>query len=159
MSTADGSQFRKVKFQVANVNKAIGSVSNMIRNGNRVVFDAPWSYMENKTKKHTVAWRRRRRKRCGHDGGASRTRPEEQTALWEAGHVAWPVSPNDSNEGHGMWDRGGLPPMEDEEKMNEDKREQNNEEDEAEEEEEEHQKWRAMASLTYRADVTWRTTS
>ena len=39
MSTADGPHLRKVTFQVATVNKAYGSVSKMVRNGNRVVFD------------------------------------------------------------------------------------------------------------------------
>ena len=38
MSTADGGQLRKFTFQVASVNKARGSVSMMVRNGNRVVF-------------------------------------------------------------------------------------------------------------------------
>ena len=48
MSIADGSQLREATFQVANVNKALGSVSKMARNGNRVVFDASGSYTENK---------------------------------------------------------------------------------------------------------------
>ena len=37
-------QLRKVTFRVANVNKALGSVSKMVRNGNRVVFDTSGSY-------------------------------------------------------------------------------------------------------------------
>ena len=40
MSTSDGAQLRKVTFQVANANKALESVSKMVRNGNRVVLDA-----------------------------------------------------------------------------------------------------------------------
>ena len=48
MSTADRTQMRKVTFQVANVDKALGSVSKMVRNGNRVVFDTSRSYIENK---------------------------------------------------------------------------------------------------------------
>ena len=48
MSTSDGAQLRKVTFQVANVNKALGSVSKMVRNGKRVVFDTSGSYIENK---------------------------------------------------------------------------------------------------------------
>ena len=34
MSTSDGSQLTKVTFQVAKINKALGSVSKMLRNGN-----------------------------------------------------------------------------------------------------------------------------
>ena len=48
MSTSDGAQLRKVTFQVTNVNKALGPVSKMARSGNRVVFDASRSYIENK---------------------------------------------------------------------------------------------------------------
>ena len=48
MSTSDGGPPRKVTFQVGNVNKTLGSVSKMVRNGNRVVFDASGSYIENK---------------------------------------------------------------------------------------------------------------
>ena len=40
MSSADRSHPRKVTVQVANVNKPLGSVSKMVRNGNRVVFGA-----------------------------------------------------------------------------------------------------------------------
>ena len=39
VSTMDGSQCRKMVFQVAAVKKALGSVSQMVRNGNKVVFD------------------------------------------------------------------------------------------------------------------------
>ena len=55
MSTSDGAQIRKVTFQVANVNKALGSVSKMVRDGNRVVFDTSGSYTENKRTKY-VLW-------------------------------------------------------------------------------------------------------
>ena len=50
MSMSDG-------FQVANVNKALGSVSKMVRNGNRVVFDTSGSYIENKMT-NDVLWLR-----------------------------------------------------------------------------------------------------
>ena len=48
MSTASGAQLRKVTFQAANVNKALGSVSKMVRNRNRVAFGTSRSYIENK---------------------------------------------------------------------------------------------------------------
>ena len=48
MSTADGSRLRKVTFRVADVNAALGSVSKMVSNGNRVAFDASGSYIQNK---------------------------------------------------------------------------------------------------------------
>ena len=44
-------------FQVSNVNKAVGSVSKMVQNGNRVVFDTSGSYIENKVTKD-VLWLR-----------------------------------------------------------------------------------------------------
>ena len=77
MSTADGSQLRKVTFQVANVNKALGSVSKMVRNGNRVVFNASVSYIENKMTNDILWLRKTRSVRRGQYGGASRKRPEE----------------------------------------------------------------------------------
>ena len=40
----------------------------------------------------------------------------------EAGLVAGSVSPTDSTEEQGMWDRGGLHAMEDDEKMDKDKK-------------------------------------
>ena len=55
MSTADGAQLRKVTLQVANVNETLGSVSKMVRNGDRVVFDTSGSYIENKMTKD-VQW-------------------------------------------------------------------------------------------------------
>ena len=39
ISTPDGKQERAMNFQVAQVHKALGSVSQMVRNGNTVVFD------------------------------------------------------------------------------------------------------------------------
>ena len=48
MSTSDGTQLKKMTFQVANVNRALVSVPKMVRNGNRVVFDTSGSYIENK---------------------------------------------------------------------------------------------------------------
>ena len=44
----------QVTFQVANVNKALGSVSKMARNGNRVVFNASGSNIENKMTNDTL---------------------------------------------------------------------------------------------------------
>ena len=58
-STSDGAQLRKVTFQVANVNKAFGSVSKMVRNGNRVVFVTSGSYTEDKLTKD-ILWLRKR---------------------------------------------------------------------------------------------------
>ena len=48
MSTSDGTQLRKMTFRVTNVNGALGSVTKMVRHGNRVVFDTSWSYIEKK---------------------------------------------------------------------------------------------------------------
>ena len=45
-----GSALKKV-----NVNKALGSVSKIVENGNRVVFDASGSYTENKMSKD-ILW-------------------------------------------------------------------------------------------------------
>ena len=59
MSTADGAQLRKVTIQVASVNKARGSVSKMVKNGNRVVFDTSGSHIENKMTKD-ILWLRDR---------------------------------------------------------------------------------------------------
>ncbi len=39
ISSLDGEQCREMTFQVAGVNKALGSVNQMVRKGNRVVFD------------------------------------------------------------------------------------------------------------------------
>ena len=59
MSTADAGQLRKWTFQVRNVNKARGSVSMMVRNGNRVVFHTSGSDIENKMTKE-ILWLRER---------------------------------------------------------------------------------------------------
>ena len=48
LSSPDGSDLRKMTFQCANVNKALGSVSQIVHNGNRVVFDDGGSYIQNK---------------------------------------------------------------------------------------------------------------
>ena len=47
MSTLDGEHARKMTFQVARVNKALGSVSKIVANGNRVIFDQNGSFIEN----------------------------------------------------------------------------------------------------------------
>lgn len=51
MCTPDGNHMRQMTFQVAAVNKALGSVSKIVNNGNRVVFDVDGSYIENKWSK------------------------------------------------------------------------------------------------------------
>ena len=48
MCTPDGQHLRQMTFQVAAVNKALGSVSKIVNNGNRVIFDMDGSYIENK---------------------------------------------------------------------------------------------------------------
>ena len=127
MSAADGAQLRRVTFHAANVNKALGSVSKMVRNGNRVVFDTSGSYIEKQDdERHAVAPGKRWRVRCGHDGTA-RKRTEGQTAFWEAEHVAGLVSPNETTEEHGMCHGWRLHAMDDDEKMDEDKEETDNE--------------------------------
>ena len=47
LSSPDGNDLRKMTFQCANVNKALGSVSQIVNNGNRVVFDRGGSYIQN----------------------------------------------------------------------------------------------------------------
>ena len=47
MSTLDGERARKMTFQVARVNKALGYVSKIVANGNRVIFDQNGSFIEN----------------------------------------------------------------------------------------------------------------
>ena len=54
LATVEGDQVRKMDFQVTDVTKALGSVSRMVHNGNRVVFDldewgANCSYIESKS--------------------------------------------------------------------------------------------------------------
>ena len=51
--TLDGQQRRSMTFQVARVTKALGSVSQMVKNGNKLVFDQDssgkdTSYIQNK---------------------------------------------------------------------------------------------------------------
>ena len=107
LSTSDGAQLRRVTFQVANVNKAHGSVSKMVRSGNGVVFDASGSDIENKmTNRCAMAPRMRWSIRRGHGGSTARKRTEGQTAIWEPEHVEGPVSPTERTEEHGIWDRG-----------------------------------------------------
>ena len=70
MSTADVAQLRKISFQKANANKALGSVTKMVRNGNRVVFDTfRVIRREQDDEVHIVAPKKRWSVRCGHDGG------------------------------------------------------------------------------------------
>ena len=47
LCTPDWGNMRNMDFQVTDVNKALGSVSKMVRNGNRVVFDSAGSFIEN----------------------------------------------------------------------------------------------------------------
>ena len=48
VASPDGRNVRQMKFQVCEVSKALGSVMNIVKNGNRVVFDESGSYIENK---------------------------------------------------------------------------------------------------------------
>ena len=48
LSTLDGNSVRDMKFQVTQVHKTLGSVSKMVRNGNKIVFDQDGSYIENR---------------------------------------------------------------------------------------------------------------
>ena len=47
LSTLDWRHVRDMEFQVTDVHKALGSVSSMVRKGNRVVFDPEGSFVEN----------------------------------------------------------------------------------------------------------------
>ena len=63
LATQDGRSVRKMKFQVAQVSKAFGSVSQMVDHGNRVVFDTDHqgrdiSHIENKKTGKKVWWKR-----------------------------------------------------------------------------------------------------
>ena len=49
MATQEWSKLKGVSFQVAPVHKTLLSVSQMIDNNHRVVFDQEWSYLEDKT--------------------------------------------------------------------------------------------------------------
>ena len=62
ISSVDGGKVRDMTFQVANVQKALGSVSQMVRRGNRVVFDRDdngkdLAYIENKRSKERMYMR------------------------------------------------------------------------------------------------------
>ena len=105
MSTVDGGQMRKWTFQVRNVNKARGSVSMIVRNGNRVVFHTSGSYTENKMMKE-ILWLRERDGVYVVDMMAARKRTEGHTAFREGWQEAEPVCPNEPTEEHGMWDGG-----------------------------------------------------
>ena len=48
LPTLDGQQLRTLTFQVANVIKALGSVSQMEKAGNRVVFDSDGGFVQSK---------------------------------------------------------------------------------------------------------------
>ena len=48
MATQECSNLRRISFQVAPVHKALLSVSQMINDNHRVVFDQEWSYLEDK---------------------------------------------------------------------------------------------------------------
>ena len=48
LSSLDGSDWRKMTFQCTDVNKALGSVSQIVRNGSKVVFDSEGSYILDK---------------------------------------------------------------------------------------------------------------
>ena len=137
-------------FQVANVNKALESVAKMVRNGNRVVFDASGSYVENKMK-NDMLWLRERdgvlvvdvvappeTRERGRGGGKPSL---GRRSMWRGFDVQMTQQRDmacGTEELHAM-----------EENMDEDKVEPGNEEDENEEqEEEEHQKARAIAGLT-----------
>ena len=58
ISTLDGS-LRSMTFQCAGVNKALGSVSQIVKNGNTVVFSPTGSYIENLDTKEKL-WLRER---------------------------------------------------------------------------------------------------
>ena len=48
LTTLDWSSVRNMPFQVTDVTKALGSVSKIVANGNKVVFDESGSFIENK---------------------------------------------------------------------------------------------------------------
>ena len=86
---------KKVTVQVGNVNKALGSVSKMVRNVNKVMFDTTGSYNEkHDDERRVVAPIKRGSVRRGHDGGTARKRTEEKSACKKAAHVAWLVKCN-----------------------------------------------------------------
>ena len=57
ISSFEGDKQRAMTFQVAEVSKALGSVSQIVKKGNRVVFDDDGSYIQDKTT-GDVSWMR-----------------------------------------------------------------------------------------------------
>ena len=57
LSTLDWSSIRNMTFQVTDVTKALGSVSKIVANGNKVVFDGSGSFIENKRSRE-ILWMR-----------------------------------------------------------------------------------------------------
>ena len=57
LSTLDWSSVRNMTFQVTDVTKALGSVSKIVANGNKVVFDESGSFIENKRSRERL-WMR-----------------------------------------------------------------------------------------------------
>ena len=55
LSTLDCSSIRNMTYQVTDVTKALGSVSKIVANGNKVVFDGSGSFLENKIKRSMLA--------------------------------------------------------------------------------------------------------
>ena len=49
LTVSDWSQFEERAFQVGNIDKALGSASKVVRKANRVVFDTPEWFFQNKT--------------------------------------------------------------------------------------------------------------
>ena len=123
-----------------------GLINNsMGRNGNRVVFDTSGSYIEKKMTKGILwLWEI--------DGVyvvdvmvVPPGREQEGQPLFCEGHEGL-LSPNELTEEHGMWDRGGVHAMDDDEQMDEDMEETDSEKIGDEEQEEEHQTARALVS-------------
>ena len=57
LSTLDWSSIRNMTFQVTDVTKALGSVSKIVANGNKVVFDGSGRFIENKRSRERL-WMR-----------------------------------------------------------------------------------------------------
>ena len=57
LSTLDWSSVRNMTFQVTDVTKALGSVSKIVANGNKVIFDESGSFIENKRSRERL-WMR-----------------------------------------------------------------------------------------------------
>ena len=57
LSTLDWSSIRNMTFQVTDVTKVLGSVSKIVANGNKVVFDGSGSFIENKRSRE-ISWMR-----------------------------------------------------------------------------------------------------